>query len=138
MGTQSNDSEIAASVSRNRNPISLAFLFYLVTLGAIVSASLRTLVDDESVTTLRLGVCLAVGTMMGLFIGLGVGIFHFRRLHATVAATMSSMLVGVVSGGLSLVRGEQFVYLSVISFVGCWILIAIVLIAARFRTVASL
>ncbi len=115
-----------------RGPITIAFLFYLVTVGAIISACLRTLTSD---TTGRAIVQMVfIGIAIGLVGGGVVGVFYFRTLRFAVIGTLVGTVVGAIAGGLALVDNERFVELASIAFCGSWLMIVVMLVAARFRS----
>lgn len=122
-----------ASRDRERNPLTIAFLFYVVTLGAILSASLRTLVGDEQATSGAFGVAFSLGAMLGIVAGLGLGFFYFRSAMASGMGLIAGILTGLVAGAISLVDSRHFVEISTLTFVGCWVLVLCMAFSARFK-----
>ena len=116
-----------------RGPISIAFLFYLVTLAAILSACLRTLVGSESTTGPIIVRMVFVGISIGLAAGgLAGGLFYRGWLSITLG-TIVGTLAGAIAGGLALIPLDRFVEISWIAFFGCWIIIVVILVTARLQ-----
>ena len=82
-----------------RSPITLAFLFYLVTFGGIISACLGTLAGNEAVTRQSLQWSMIGGGAMGRVIGGFVGSLGFGRWCLAVAGTHSGLFVGLIAVG---------------------------------------
>lgn len=125
--------ELRDSIIEGRSPLTMAMMFYLVTVGAIISASLRTLANNEAVTSFTLAVMLISGAVVGLLVGGCVGFLLFRNWIAVVAGISVGLLTGTVAGALTLVNAENFAELVSIAFGGCWLLVGVMLVAARFR-----
>ncbi len=116
-----------------RKPLSIALLFYLVTLAAIVAASLRHLPNDDAITVEALIAALVAGGIIGLGFGLAAGITYFKSGTATTIAMASGILIGCAAGAVALIRAEHFIANMSIAFGGCWIVILMMLTTARFQ-----
>lgn len=119
--------------SASRNPVSISMLFYVVTLGAILSASLRGLTNNESLTSASVSAVLGVSSVIGLVIGVHVGIFAIKGWLGAVSAGVSGLLVGALSGALLLINQEDFTTTLLVSLLGCWLLTVIMLLSAKTR-----
>lgn len=116
-----------------QSPLTITLLFYIVTMGGIVSACLATLGGNENVTVLAVAAALGVGATIGIKLGVFVGLFYFRRLRDCGVGAVVGAGVGLVAGGLSLVSSEDYWTVASLSFVGCWLLVLLMLASARFR-----
>ncbi|MEM7557817.1 MAG: hypothetical protein AAF394_01715 [Planctomycetota bacterium] len=116
-----------------QSPLTITLLFYIVTMGGIVSACLATLSGNENVTVLALAAALGVGATIGIMLGVFVGLFYFRRVRDCGVSAVVGAGVGLVAGGLSLVSSEDYWTVASLSFVGCWLLALLMLASARFR-----
>ena len=116
-----------------RGPISIAFLFYLITLAAILSACLRTLVIDETVTgqllTRMIFICIASGLLVG---GL-TGTFYYRGWKAIAFGTMVGTVIGACAGALALIKNDRYMEIVWVAFLGSWFIIIAMLLTARFQ-----
>lgn len=121
---------------RQRSPVSIAFMFYLVTIGAIISACLRTLSLDGAITTRWVLTVVFIGIVAGLIAGGLIGAFYFKRWIAVMIGTLVGPGVGAVAGTLTLVDIDHYLEIALVSFVGCWLMIIIMLAAARFQALA--
>ena len=115
-----------------QNPITMATLFYIVTLGAILSASLRPLVGNDQVTSGSLGIAFSLAAIVGILSGMGLGCFYFRRPLAIGLGLIAGILAGLMAGALSLVDSQHFVEISALTFGGCWVLVLCMAFSARF------
>ncbi len=118
-----------------RSPITLAFLFYLVTFGAIISACLRTLTQDGSVTTESLGALIAAGAALGAAIGTGLGLFLYRSFSVAGIASLCGMVMGAIAGALALIGSQRFLEISAIACMSSWLVIVAMALAARYKQV---
>lgn len=118
----------------NRSPITLAFLFYLVTFGAILSACLATLVDNETVTRQSLQWSMIGGGTIGMMIGCLLGLLRFRSWSLAAAGTLSGLSVGLIAGALTLISSDNFLQTNLIAAVGGWLIILSMCITARHKT----
>jgi hypothetical protein len=122
-----------SNVSRSQNPLSLAFLFYLVTLGAIISACLRPLSNNAGVTVQTLQTALGVLGVTGLLLGFLLGLFVFRRWLLALGGIFCGLCIGLLAGALTLISSENFFEVMLIAAAGGWLLIVAMCLAARFR-----
>jgi hypothetical protein len=122
-----------AKTPLDRSPITLAFLFYLVTFGGILSACLRPLATNELATVQSISLLVGIGVAIGSFGGLALGGIAFRSLQAAAIAAAVGVVVGAIAGGLALVQTNRFTELGFIAFGGSWILILVMCLSARFR-----
>jgi len=118
-------------LNENRNPISIAMLFYVLTLAAIVAACLGRLSGDGRVTYGTLGAAISGGAFVGLLIGLLGGTFYFKSVKASLIGFGVGALLGTVAGALTVIREVNFVPMMTIAFSGCWLMIVFMLLAAR-------
>lgn len=116
-----------------QSPLTITLLFYIVTMGGIVSACLATLGGNENVTVLAVAAALGVGATIGVVLGIFVGLFYFRRVRDCGVGAGVGAGVGLVAGGLSLVSSEDYWTVATLSFFGCWLLALLMLTSARFR-----
>ncbi len=126
-------SALPARRLESRNPISIAMLFYVLTLAAIVAACVGKLSVTEGVTSTAVGAAAAVGSFVGLLIGFFGGSFYFKSYAAAFIGLGVGLMLGAVGGVLAMVQGEHFVSMLSIAFAGCWIVIVVMLVAARFQ-----
>jgi hypothetical protein len=131
------ESETSQQLARHRSPISIAFLFYLVTIGAILSACLRTLGVNEAITGRWVLMVIFVGIVIGLATGGCLGFFYFKSWTATMIATLVGTCVGAVAGAITLVQVSHYMEIILVAFVGCWLMIVVMLVAARFQSQAN-
>lgn len=127
-----------SSWSKQRSPLTMAMLFYVVTVSGIISACLRTLVGNQAVTTQSMTVVLLAGIVIGLIGGGLIGLVYFKTIKAGFIASSMGILVGGLAGGLALVDGKYFMEVTFIAFGGSWMLILIMLLSARFRQDATI
>lgn len=124
---------VYAPLHEHRNPISIAMLFYVLTLAAIVAACLGRLTGDARVTYGTIGAAIAAGSFLGLLIGFLGGTFYFKSAKAALIGFGVGTLLGMVAGALSIVREVNFVPMMTIAFSGCWLMIVVMLLAARWQ-----
>lgn len=119
-------------IDDQKHPISIAMLFHLVTLSAIVATCARYLVLDEVDRLPISGVLgLAVGgAVFGLIVG---SIVAFQRPFYRWLSPLIGVMVGCVVSPLLLIPIDKHVHIVTISFVGCWVLIVFSLAVVRFR-----
>jgi hypothetical protein len=118
--------------SGREHPITVALMFYVVTLGGIISACLRTLVGNESLTEASLQWVVLAGIVIGLISGGAIGFYVIKGRKAAVVSSCMGIVVGALAGGLAMVQGTHFVEIATISFIGCWLLISVMLLSARY------
>ncbi|MEZ6133733.1 MAG: hypothetical protein R3C53_02370 [Pirellulaceae bacterium] len=123
----------AEPLPRSQSPVSIAFLFYLVTLAAIISACLRTLFVSENVTSQLVVALVSGGTLLGLICGGSVGFFYLKTILAGVVGMLVGACVGALAGCLALVQHSHFAEVSLTAYLGCWLLICVMLVVARNR-----
>ncbi len=122
----------AASVAHS-DSISLAFLFYVVTLSGIVAACVRMVIGNEFATWPTIwaviGGCGAICWLTGQ-------IMAYQR-NRTVAGTMIGgaigALLGVVAGLVTLIPAENYFDLLNAAFGGTLVLVAVMLVLTRFQ-----
>lgn len=117
----------------DRSPITLAFLFYLVTFGGIISACLGTLADNEAVTRQSLQWALLVCGAIGMLIGFLLGLLRFRRWSIAATGTLSGLCVGLIAGAMTLISAENFLQVNLIAAVGGWLMIVAMCLTARYK-----
>lgn len=116
-----------------RSPITLSFIFYLVTFGAILSAALRTLPSNDSVTTQSLGLMIGIGAVLGSLCGWLLGLFLFRSWSLAGLGIVSGLCLGCVSGALTQINSSHFLQLNLIAAAGAWLMIVCMCLAARYK-----
>ncbi len=116
-----------------RGPISIAFLFYLITLAAILSACMSTLVIGEAVTAQLLTRMIFVGIFCGLLIGGLTGIFYYRGWKAIAFGTLLGSVIGAFAGALALIKNDNYMEIVWVAFLGSWFIIIAMLLTARFQ-----
>ncbi len=121
----------STTADSHRNPISIALLFYLVTLAAIVAASLGRLSSDEFLTTQALWVSIVAGAVIGSMIGIVVGLTYLKSGKAAVAGLSVGLVLGCVAGALALVNTQHFLSNMAIAFGGGWLVILMILMTTR-------
>ncbi len=126
--------EPAVRHASDRSPITLAFLFYLVTFGGIVSACLRTLLDNDAVSTLSLQMAMTVCGGIGMVIGFLLGLLRFRSWELAGSGTVGGLCVGLIAGALTLISAPNFLQINLIACTGGWLMIVAMCLAARRKT----
>ncbi len=119
--------------SEHRNPISLAMLFYVLTLAAIVAACLGRLSSDKNLTSQTLGAAIASGTFVGLMIGFLGGTFYFKSVKASLVGVVVGVILGTAAGALTVIREVNYMPMMAIAYSGCWLLMVVMLFAARWQ-----
>jgi hypothetical protein len=119
--------------SESRNPISIAMLFYVLTLAAIVAACLGRLSVSARVTSGAVVSAAIACSFVGLLIGFLGGTFYFKSVKASLIGLAVGTGLGAVAGALTLIAEEHFVPLMTIAFAGSWLLVVAILMAARWR-----
>lgn len=116
-----------------RSPITLAFFFYLITFGAIVSAALRTLSSDATVTTQALSLMISVGAGLGSLSGWALGMFVFRSWPLAGMGMVGGLCLGCVAGALTLISSKHFLEVNLIACGGAWLMIVCMCLSARVK-----
>jgi hypothetical protein len=120
--------------SVRKNPLSIAMLFYILTLAAIVAACLGKLSVTEGVTRSTVVAAVVVGSVVGLLVGSLGGGFYFSSIKAALIGLVVGLFLGAVGGALTIITGEHSLEMLTIAFAGCWLIIVLMLVAARFQT----
>lgn len=115
-----------------RSPLSLALLFYLITIAAILFATFQLLRNETTPQITRL-TNVSGGVATGFFVGAVAGALLARRATATIIGSLVGLPVGGLAGLLGMIAAEQFSNAVAITFIGCGLLITLTLIAARFQ-----
>lgn len=118
---------------RTRQWVSLAFYFYLLSFAGIVSAALRLLMSNDAVNASVLTRALVVFGVVGTLLGALLGLFYFRRWWLVVMGAISGLAVGLLAGALTLISSENFMPSLFVAGIGCWVLIAVMAVAARLQ-----
>lgn len=111
---------------------SIALLFYLVTLGAIVSACLRLPFGESTFTIEGVTRSLTFGVVIGMLVGSTLAAIYFKRWVALAFGLLAGILIGGIAGILVLSPPERFMEIVGIAFVGCWLILATMVFSARF------
>ncbi len=119
--------------AEHRNPISIAMLFYILTLAAIIAACLGRLSGDDGVTSRALGAAIAGGTFLGLVIGFLGGTFYFKSVKASMVGVVVGAMLGTVAGALTVIREVNYIPMMAIAYSGSWLLMIVMLLAARWQ-----
>ncbi len=122
----------STSATPRTSPFTIALLFYVVTLGGIVSACLRTLIGNEFATARVLVTMLVAGAVFGLIFGAATGVIRFRTFAAALIGAGVGTVIGSLAGSLALVSGQHFSEIALTAFGGCWVLVLLMLAVARF------
>ena len=120
--------------TNQRSPITLAFLFYLVTFGGIVSSCLGTLSVNEGTTRESLQLALAVCGGLGMAIGFFLGLLRFRRWSLAGLGMLSGAVIGAIAGALTRISVDNFLQINLIACSGSWLMIVVMCLAARYRS----
>ncbi len=118
--------------SENKNPISIAMLFYVLTLAAIVASCAGRLSSDQEISKTTIAICSIVGGAVGIAIGFLGGAFYFKSVKATLVGVFVGGAIGVVAGVLTLLNDTHFLSNMTVAFGGCWLLVLSMLAKARF------
>lgn len=112
------------------NPITLMLLFYVLTASAIIASSYQYIRADKNYSLGQITNSIILGAIIGVFIGIVV---MFRRKSYVWMAPLLGPLLGVAIGPLIRIKIEYFSSLIALSFGGCWFLIVMMCVAARFK-----
>ncbi len=130
--TPSAQSNTSPRSQLSSSPLSLAFLFYMVTIGAVLSACLRPLSADGVLTTQSLSLAIVIGGGAGSTIGFLIGLMWVRSQWLALIGLFSGLAVGAVAGALALVRADHFLELVWIALGGSWLIILTICLSTRF------
>lgn len=115
-------------------PLSVALLFYIVTVSAIATACLRTLANNEFATweaTTQISIAVAG---LGLVCGVIAGFVYRTSGLDFFLLPVVGCVVGAFSGLLLLIDAKYFTEVLLLAFSGCWVLIVGMLLVARFQS----
>lgn len=115
-----------------RSPITLAFLFYLLTLGGIISACLRLVTANPAATREALGTSVTAGGIAVSLLAAFLALVRGQSWPAALLTTLAGLALGFIAGGLTLVSPTSFATLISIAFAGCWLIIASMCLTARY------
>ena len=118
----------------SKNPISIAMLFYVLTLAGILASCFGRLETNGSVTQTAITWALIIGSVTGTVLGMVGGAFYFRSAKAAVITLLIGGVLGAAGGVLTLIREKHYLSILTIAFAGCWLLIVLMLLKARFST----
>ena len=122
----------SASVE-SRSVVSLATMFYLVTIGAVFSACLRLLFIDDGPTAEAYAKVAMVGVVLGTSVGSICCGFYYQQARQGMLGALVGGCLGAVYGLVSLIPIALFYELYLTAFAGCWLLIVLMLGMARFQ-----
>lgn len=118
---------------RTRQWVSLAFYFYLLSFAGILSAALRLLMSNDAVNASVLTRALVIFGVVGTLLGSLLGLFCFRRWWLAILGASSGLAVGLLAGALTLISSENFMPSLLVAGIGCWVLVAVMALAARLQ-----
>ena len=118
--------------SESKNPISIAMLFYALTLAAIVASCAGRLSSNQDLSKTTVAVCAVVGSGIGIAIGFLGGAFYYRSGKAALAGLPVGGVLGAIAGVLTLLKDTHYLSTMTIAFGGCWLLVLSMLARARF------
>jgi hypothetical protein len=122
---------------RPQSPLSLALLFYLIALAAVVSACLQLLRGIEVPPSTFLAFCSA-GAALGFFVGSSGGAFVTRCGTAVLIGGMLGLPLGGIAGLLAMIEQQRFDTAMLSVFASCGLLILGSLLGARFNKPARI
>lgn len=115
-------------------PLSVALLFYIVTVSAIATACLRTLADNEFATWAATTQTSIAASGLGLVSGAVAGFVYRTRGLDFFLLPVVGCVIGAFSGLLLMVDEKYFTEVVLLAFSGCWVLIIGMLLVARFQS----
>lgn len=129
------DSERPSRIAEQRSTdsVSLAFLFYLVTLAAIITACLNLIIGNKLATWPVVWTAGFVCAILGGILGTIFAYRQSRNVPGTSLGGILGAIVGIAAGLISLVEPSRFVSLMNIAFGGSMVLILSMLVMARFQ-----
>lgn len=113
-------------------PVSIAMLFHLVTLAAILAACARFLQSGTEGAVAYDGIAelLIGGAILGLALG---SIAAFFNTGYRWMSPLFGIGMGLIATPFLLIQIENYLAITSIAFVGSWILIAFAMCVARWR-----
>ena len=112
--------------SSQQNPISLAMLFYMVTVAAILLGCYRYIAPTNATGSQYLA-----ASLLGAFIGFFAGAALILRKANPMISSALGMLVGASVGPVLCIRAVDFGSILLVTFVGGWLMVLLVCLAAR-------
>ena len=113
---------------------SLSGLFVLVTACAAIVAGITPLVRLAAggrVDGMQLSIALVTGFLGGLFLGLVVGLLHFRNTLAAPIGAGTGAVVGLAAGAIALLPQGQLITSALTMIAGSGLVVAVALINRR-------
>lgn len=113
---------------------SLSGLFVLVTACAAIVAGITPLVRlaaGGNVDGMRLSLALVSGFLGGLFLGLVVGLLHFRSTLAAPIGAGTGAVVGLAAGLITLLPQNEIITSALTMIAGSGLVVAVALINRR-------
>ncbi len=120
------------SRASSRRGASLAMLFYIVTVAAMLAACLKSLEGDKSISIQALVAILIIASAVSGAVGFVAGWFRIGKFRYAVLGAFLGMAIGAVAGLLIQIRPKNFVGNMNTLYIGCWCIMLIMLIASRF------
>ncbi len=117
-----------------QSPISVALMFYIVTMSAIAVACLRSVASNEFATWGATAQCIAGSGALGLISGVVSGFVYRSRGLDFFLMPIAGSVVGAFAGILLLVDVQHYLEILFVAFLGSWLLIATMLLATRLQT----
>ena len=129
------DSESLSASARTRSgdSVSLAFLFYIVTLAAIIAACAKLIIGNELATWPVVWTAAFVCALIGGILGTVFAYRQSRNVSGTSLGGILGAIVGILAGLVALIQPDRYLNLMGIAFGGSLILILMMLILARFQ-----
>ncbi len=113
------------------SPLSVALLFYIMTLCAIAVACIRTLATNEYATWSVTLASAAIAGLLGLLSGIVAGLVYRSRGLDFFLFPVVGIILGAFAGLLLIVDVKHFLDIMTVAFVGSWTLIVMMLYVAR-------
>jgi len=115
---------------------SLSGLFVLVTASAAIVAGITPLIRLAAggrVDGMQLSVALVTGFLGGLFLGLIVGLLHFRNTLAAPIGAGAGAVIGLAAGLIALLPQDQLVTSALTMIAGSALIVGVALINRRIN-----
>ncbi|MCA9192471.1 MAG: hypothetical protein KDB03_11940 [Planctomycetales bacterium] len=123
------DQEPTATSHAPRTGFSLAWLFYLITICAILAACIRpTIIDRESLSVGIVTLAFVVGSQIGWLFG---WFYAWHRQWRKWRGVLVGGFVGMMAGPVTLNPVESFPYVATTALVGTWLILMLLFVFIR-------